>query len=215
MPGGRCTLSGAWGHGWLVPLPSPVLVAQQAPFLTVDSKGKLLSALSLSPLTHSLGALQSPPIPSWHLPVQKARVSGLWEHKIQLPCFSVGAEARKWNGKQSRREGGWVAGKGRKEKLQPSATEDLDKVLPKEGCLSKHSHFSQKDPCLFFTSRLCGNSIRTDRTLSMHAISPCEFTKQCLHFVFKGRVLSPRHNCAQRGTDIWLTRLAANAMIPR
>lgn len=77
MPGGRCTLSGARGHGWLIPLPSPVLVAQQAPFLTVDSKGKLLSALSLSPLTHSVGALQSPPIPSCHLPVQKARVSGL------------------------------------------------------------------------------------------------------------------------------------------
>lgn len=52
--------------------------------------------------------------------------------------------------------GGWE-GKGRKERLQPSATEDLVKVLPpKEGCFSKHSHFSQKDPCLFYKQILQG-----------------------------------------------------------
>lgn len=157
LPNARWEMCSFWSsaHGWLSLLPSLILVAQQTPFLTVGSEGKLLSAVSFT--SHSQP--WSPTTPSHPILTPsspKSQSVRALRAQDSASLFSVGAEARKWNGKQSRREGGWVAGKGRKEKLQPSATEDLDRVLPpEEGCFSKHSLLS-KGPLPFLQADSAG-----------------------------------------------------------
>lgn len=63
--------------------------------LTADCEGKLQRGLFHLPLS----ALEPQnPLPSQPAPFQskkQARESGLWERKTRLPCFPVGAEARK------------------------------------------------------------------------------------------------------------------------
>lgn len=155
----------------------------------------------------------------------KSQSVGTLRAQYSVPLFFwLQKKPENETGSRAEEKGGWVAGKGRKARLQPSATEDLDKVLPPRMGVSGNSHFSQKDRCLFYKQILW--AFKIGQTEQARPVNSQSRDSSCLRFVFKGRqstvvalesqvtTLGPSHKCAQRGTDISLTGLETNALFP-
>lgn len=181
MQGGRCSLSGAQGHGWLAPLPSLVLgsagCVAAGSILTADCEGKPRRSC-LFHLSHSLGA----PQPSRAILPPRCRCRGLCKHNIHsASLFSCRSRSQKMNREteqkrrvgswEGRREGGRGRGRERKEgKIAAKCNRRASQSSTPKGISANSLTAHKRTPCLFYTWIL-RELTWTDRALSISPMS--------------------------------------------